>query len=118
MLTSKSPFTSFNGFPFSLFIICLVVLLPDVRLEIKTIRLTKKGLSFLSQKIRKLSLWKKAIPRNPSDITKSSKICDIHFDDSDVLKTVLKTVNGKRIEVRRDVELKLQLYQSNFQVRN
>lgn len=93
-------------------------MLPDVRLEIKTIRLTKKGLSFLSQKIRKLSLWKKAIPRNPSDITKSSKICDIHFDDSDVLKTVLKTVNGKRIEVRRDVELKLQLYQSNFQVRN
>ena len=46
-----------------------------------------------------LSLWKKAIPRNPSDITKSSKICDIHFDDSDILKTELKIVNGKRIEV-------------------
>jgi hypothetical protein len=47
-----------------------------------------------------LSLLERAIPRNQSDRTKISKPCDIHSDDSsDILKTLLKTVNGKRIEV-------------------
>ncbi|XP_032793277.2 uncharacterized protein LOC116930043 [Daphnia magna] len=68
------------------------------RRENNTVEENRSFFSFPND-VGTLSLWKKAIPRNPSDITKSSKLCDINFNDSDIMKTVLKTVNGKRIEV-------------------
>ncbi|KAI9552464.1 hypothetical protein GHT06_022830 [Daphnia sinensis] len=52
-----------------------------------------------------LQLWKRAIPFDV-EISKHTRICHVHFHDSDILKTVNKVVNGKKTEVASRWRLK------------
>ncbi|KAH7952957.1 hypothetical protein HPB49_002981 [Dermacentor silvarum] len=48
-----------------------------------------------------LSKGKRAIPRVDKELSKTSKICDVHFLEADISKTLKHIINGEVVEIDR-----------------
>lgn len=48
-----------------------------------------------------LSKWKRAIPRADKELSKTCKVCDLHFDEADISKTFKHIINGEVVEIDR-----------------
>ncbi|CAN7946337.1 unnamed protein product, partial [Ixodes pacificus] len=50
---------------------------------------------------RLLDRWTKAIPRADKVLSKTCRVCDIHFLPSEIVKTYKHVINGKIVEIER-----------------
>ncbi|KAH7949651.1 hypothetical protein HPB49_013217 [Dermacentor silvarum] len=49
-----------------------------------------------------LQVWQRAIPRLDKQLTSSSVVCDLHFEDSDLVKEFAHNINGDVVIIPRD----------------
>ncbi|KAH6935928.1 hypothetical protein HPB50_011478 [Hyalomma asiaticum] len=45
--------------------------------------------------------WDHAIPRADKKLSNTSRVCDMHFHEKDILKTFTHIINGKKVEITR-----------------
>lgn len=45
--------------------------------------------------------WDHAIPRADKKLSNTSRVCDVHFHEEDILKTFTHIINGKKVEIAR-----------------
>ncbi|KAH7982633.1 hypothetical protein HPB52_006213 [Rhipicephalus sanguineus] len=45
--------------------------------------------------------WNKAVPRADKESTATSRVCDLHFHQKDILKTYVHVIDGKSVEIPR-----------------
>ncbi|KAH7977781.1 hypothetical protein HPB49_003577 [Dermacentor silvarum] len=50
----------------------------------------------------RLQVWQRAIPRLDKQLTSSCVVCDLHFEDSDLVKEFVHNVNGDVVIIPRD----------------
>ncbi|KAH9379297.1 hypothetical protein HPB48_004500 [Haemaphysalis longicornis] len=48
-----------------------------------------------------LRKWKRVIPRADKELSKTCKVCDLHFLEEDIAKTYRHIINGKVVEIDR-----------------
>lgn len=49
-----------------------------------------------------LGRWTRAIPRADKVLTKTCKVCDVHFQEADIVKTYKHVINGETVEIDRE----------------
>ncbi|KAH7979536.1 hypothetical protein HPB49_009788 [Dermacentor silvarum] len=50
----------------------------------------------------RLQVWQRAIPRLDKQLTSSCVVCDLHFEDSDLVKEFVHNINGDIVIIPRD----------------
>ncbi|KAH7955911.1 hypothetical protein HPB52_004982 [Rhipicephalus sanguineus] len=45
--------------------------------------------------------WNKAVPRAGKELTATSRVCDLHFHQQDILKTYVHVIDGISVEIPR-----------------
>lgn len=50
----------------------------------------------------RLQVWQRAIPRLDKQLTSSCVVCDLHFEDSDLVKEFVHNINGDVVIIPRD----------------
>lgn len=50
-----------------------------------------------------LGRWTRAIPRADKVLTKTCKVCDVHFQEADIVKTYKHVINGETVEIDRGI---------------
>ncbi|KAH7967027.1 hypothetical protein HPB49_021497 [Dermacentor silvarum] len=50
----------------------------------------------------RLQVWQRAIPRLDKQLTSSCVVCDLHFEDSDLVKEIVHNINGDVVIIPRD----------------
>ncbi|KAH6924254.1 hypothetical protein HPB50_014374 [Hyalomma asiaticum] len=50
----------------------------------------------------RLQLWRRAIPRSDKELTSACAVCDLHFQEEDIVKDFVHKVHGKVVLIPRD----------------
>ncbi|KAH6946910.1 hypothetical protein HPB50_016132 [Hyalomma asiaticum] len=50
----------------------------------------------------RLQLWRRAIPRSDKELTSACAVCDLHFQEEDIVKDFVHKVHGEVVLIPRD----------------
>lgn len=67
---------------------------PGCTTRAETLELENRTLFSFPKDENKLLLWKRALPID-AVVTKSSKVCDLHFEEEAIVKSRLSIIDGK-----------------------
>lgn len=71
---------------------------PGCTTRVETLELENRTLFSFPKDENRLLAWKKALPPD-AVITKSSKVCDLHFEDDAIVRSRVSIVDGKPTSV-------------------
>ncbi len=79
-------------------VIMCACFVPGCTTRAETMEMENRILFSFPKDENRLLAWKRALPID-AVVTKSSKVCDLHFDDDAIIKSRVSTVDGKQTTI-------------------
>jgi len=88
-------YLSFRSLLIAIMCACFV---PGCTTRVETLEIENRILFSFPKDDNRLLAWKRALPLD-AVVTKSSKVCDLHFEDDAIIKSRVSVIDGKPITV-------------------